>query len=205
MGSGSVFFIFFKGYLYPHFLDVFDTGTNRIRIFKKKIVLRVLTESLEFGPPFEWILISWLSDYYLPQLDYRAGPVWCDPTPTVPTPCPPGTASVPLLPPAAPGSRPPTLAAARNRTETFCLHTPAISGRVGAIVFRQSGWDLAERLERLTANAGVATVPGFDPSILGHSQIWRVADEALMNKVLEKSEKSLFKIKVFRQCFIADP
>ncbi len=42
-----------------------------------------------------------------------------------------------------------------------------------------------EWLEHLTANAEVATRPGFDPSILRHSGIWGAADEALSNKVLQ--------------------
>jgi hypothetical protein len=42
--------------------------------------------------------------------------------------------------------------------------------------------DLAARLERLPANAKVATVLGFDPSISG---IWEAADEAVLNKVHE--------------------
>jgi hypothetical protein len=44
------------------------------------------------------------------------------------------------------------------------------------------GWDLAECLERLTANAEVATV--LDASILRHSGILRAADEAVLKKVL---------------------
>ncbi len=42
-------------------------------------------------------------------------------------------------------------------------------------------------LNRLTAKAEVATVLGFDPSILWHSEIWETADEAVLNKVLKKS------------------
>ncbi len=45
----------------------------------------------------------------------------------------------------------------------------------------RNGWDVAEWLERLTANAEVATVLGS--SILLHSATWEAADEALLNKV----------------------
>ncbi len=47
----------------------------------------------------------------------------------------------------------------------------------------ERGWDLAEWLERLAVNAEVATVLGFDPSILWHSGIWGAADEAVLNNV----------------------
>ncbi len=43
--------------------------------------------------------------------------------------------------------------------------------------------DLAEWLERLTANAEVATVLGSGPSILRHSGIWGAADEAVLNNL----------------------
>ncbi len=43
-------------------------------------------------------------------------------------------------------------------------------------------WDLAERLERLHVNAKSRTSPGFDPSVLRHSEIWGAADEAVLNK-----------------------
>ncbi len=50
--------------------------------------------------------------------------------------------------------------------------------------------DLAEWLERLTANVEVASVLGY-PSIFRHSGIWGAADEAGLNKVrIKKSEKS---------------
>ncbi len=42
-------------------------------------------------------------------------------------------------------------------------------------------WDLGEWLERLTANAEVATVPVFNPSVLQHSGFWEAADEAVLN------------------------
>ncbi len=42
-------------------------------------------------------------------------------------------------------------------------------------------YDLAEWLERLAVNAKVATVLGFDPSILRHCGIWGAADEAVLN------------------------
>ncbi len=45
-------------------------------------------------------------------------------------------------------------------------------------------WDQAEWLERLTANAEVVTVR---ISILRHSVIWGVADEALLNKIQKKN------------------
>ncbi len=44
-------------------------------------------------------------------------------------------------------------------------------------------WDLAEWLDRLTANAEV------DRSILRHSGIWGAADEAVLNKVHKKTHK----------------
>ncbi len=58
--------------------------------------------------------------------------------------------------------------------------------------FSDRGWDLAEWFERLTANAGIATVHGFDPSILRHSGIWGAATDAVLQKVLynEKPRKS---------------
>ncbi len=43
-----------------------------------------------------------------------------------------------------------------------------------------------ECLERLTANAKVATDYGFDPSILRHRRIWGVADEAVFLKYIKK-------------------
>ncbi len=48
------------------------------------------------------------------------------------------------------------------------------------------GWDLAKWLERLTAKAETTTVPGFDPSILRHSEIWGAVDEAVLNTVHRK-------------------
>jgi hypothetical protein len=51
---------------------------------------------------------------------------------------------------------------------------------------------LAEWLERLTANALVATVLGSTPSILRHSRIWGTADEGVLNIVHKKSKKSPF-------------
>ncbi len=49
-----------------------------------------------------------------------------------------------------------------------------------------SWWNLAEWLERLTANAKVATVLVFDFSIFRHSGIWGAADEAVLNEVHKK-------------------
>ncbi len=47
----------------------------------------------------------------------------------------------------------------------------------------ESGWDLAEWSERLTANSISRNSLGFDPSILRHSGIW---GEARLNKILKK-------------------
>jgi hypothetical protein len=60
--------------------------------------------------------------------------------------------------------------------------------------------DLAEWLERLTANAVVATVLGFDPSVLRHSGIWGAADEAVLTIVHKKKkiQKSHFKNILFK-------
>jgi len=44
----------------------------------------------------------------------------------------------------------------------------------------ESRWDLAERLERLAADAYVATAPGSNPGIYLHSGIWGAADEAVL-------------------------
>ncbi len=52
--------------------------------------------------------------------------------------------------------------------------------------------DLAEWLEHLTANAEVSTVR-FDPSILWHSGIWGVADEAVLNKEHLKIYKNTYR------------
>ncbi len=52
---------------------------------------------------------------------------------------------------------------------------------------------LAEWLEHLTNNSKVATVPGFDSSILRHSGIWVPADETVLNKV--KITKVAFSLK----------
>ncbi len=53
----------------------------------------------------------------------------------------------------------------------------------------ECGWDLAEWLELLTANAVVATYPGFDPSIFRYSGIWGAVDEAVLN-IVHKENKS---------------
>ncbi len=53
----------------------------------------------------------------------------------------------------------------------------------------RTGRDLAEWLERLTANAEVATVLGLIPASSDHSWIWGLADEAVLNKVLKNSQK----------------
>ncbi len=42
-------------------------------------------------------------------------------------------------------------------------------------------------LKRLTGNVKVATVLGFDPSLLRHSGLWEAADSAVLNKVHEKA------------------
>ncbi len=49
----------------------------------------------------------------------------------------------------------------------------------------ECGWDLAEWLEHLTANAEVATVLGSIPASSGKGER-EVADEAVLNKVLKK-------------------
>ncbi len=49
-----------------------------------------------------------------------------------------------------------------------------------------SGWDLAEWLERLTANAKVATVLGSIPESSDTVESEGAADEALLNKVHAK-------------------
>ncbi len=46
-------------------------------------------------------------------------------------------------------------------------------------------WDLAEWLERLTANS-----LGFDPTIFRHSGIWGAADEAVLNNVHKNIKKN---------------
>ncbi len=53
-------------------------------------------------------------------------------------------------------------------------------------VVRESDWDLALWLERLTANAKVTTVLRFESSVLRHSGIWGEVDKAVLNKVHKK-------------------
>jgi|688.fasta_scaffold555728_1 hypothetical protein len=57
-----------------------------------------------------------------------------------------------------------------------------------------SGWDVAERLERLTANAASRNSPGFDNSILRHSGISEAAEEAVLNTVRRK-KRLLFTVR----------
>ena len=48
-------------------------------------------------------------------------------------------------------------------------------------------------VNKYAANAKVAS-PGFNPSILRHSGIWRAADEVVLNKVLSKPNESPFRV-----------
>jgi hypothetical protein len=53
------------------------------------------------------------------------------------------------------------------------------------------GWDLAELVRVSDCQIRSRISPGFDPSILRHSGIWRAADEAVLNKVhLKQTKKS---------------
>ncbi len=49
--------------------------------------------------------------------------------------------------------------------------------------------DLAEWLERRDCQYQSRNSPGFDPSVLSHSGIWRAADEAVLKKVLNKKKE----------------
>ncbi len=63
------------------------------------------------------------------------------------------------------------------------------------------GWDLTELLRVSDCQFRSCNSPGFDPSILRHSEIWRAADEAVLNKVhLKKYKKSPCLFKYVYRC-----
>jgi hypothetical protein len=64
-----------------------------------------------------------------------------------------------------------------------------IYSRVWMKSIANCGWDLAESLKRLTANAKVATALGSIPVYSDNSGIWEAAEEAVLNKVHEKNRK----------------
>jgi len=68
----------------------------------------------------------------------------------------------------------------------------SVTSRLGTGKWLTLFYSVAECFERLTANAEIETVYGFDPSILRHSGIWRAENEAVLQKVLynEKPRKS---------------
>ncbi len=74
----------------------------------------------------------------------------------------------------------------------FILHNVYLT----SVIFSCHGWDLAEWIERLTANkykrsqCRSRSCPGFDPSVLRHSGIWGAADEVVLNIVHKKIQQN---------------
>ncbi len=58
-------------------------------------------------------------------------------------------------------------------------------------IWTSCGWDLAQCFDRLYVSACQSrSIPGFNPNILRQSGIWGAANEAVFNKVHEKSPQN---------------